>query len=94
MEKESLHRLQVILFETKEPELVKIAHQLGDEKFKKGLRKPLLDKKMENLLELLLDPASIYNIREAKSTIRKNTRKILNQRYYRFMDKITINLVF
>ncbi len=78
MEKERLNRLIVMLYETREPELTKLAVQLGDEKFQKGLRKPLLDRKMEKLLEYLLDPQSNYYIREANSRIRRTRTKLLH----------------
>ena len=77
MEKEKLQRLLTLLYESREPALVKLASQLGDDKFKSGLRKPLLDKKMECLLEYLFDPQSNYYVKHANNKVRKLRKKIL-----------------
>ena len=67
---ERLHQFQIALYETGEEELRVIAARLGDPKYKEGIRKLLLEKKLYRLLGLMIDPHSFALIKEANNNIK------------------------
>ena len=77
MTEEKLRELQVLLYETGERELRTLAEQLGNEKFKKGLRKQLLEKKLYKLLEALIDERSYILVEVADKQIFKITNRFI-----------------
>jgi len=74
---ERLHQFQIALYETGEEELRVIAARLGDPKYKEGIRKLLLEKKLYRLLGLMIDPHSFALIKEANKNIDKLTNKLI-----------------
>ena len=77
MTEERLHQFQIALYETGDEELRVIAARLGDPKYKEGLRKLLLEKKLYRILGLMIDPHSFELIKEANKNIDKIRNKLI-----------------
>jgi len=77
MTPERLHQFQIALYETGEEELRVVAARLGDPKYKEGRRKLLLDRKLYQILGLMIDPNSFKLIKQANKNIDKIRNKLI-----------------
>ena len=76
MREERLHALIVELYESRDPNLIKIARELQNPKYASGYRRDLLNKKIRTLLLSLMDISSATLLNEANKKIARITHEL------------------